>query len=69
LERATQLGALAHSRGAISRRTISRLCAMTRLVASRISPRGAGTVRADICCAARRQATLFRRSAAPSPIE
>jgi hypothetical protein len=35
------------SRGAISNLTISRLCAITRLVASRISPRGAGTVRAD----------------------
>src|SRR6185437_11716204 len=37
------------SGGAISRRTICRLSASTRFVASRISPRGAGTTRSVVC--------------------
>ena len=53
------------SRGAISSRTISRLCASTRRVASRMSPRGAGIVSRDASADARRaRATHCRARAA-----
>ena len=42
------------SRGASSSWTMSRLCASTRPVASRMSPRGAGSARDERCCRAAR---------------